>query len=385
MSEKSLLPAEFDYTTVPGVEFRKDGTMQIPVHMIYASEEALRGVDRKDQGYQELASSVKSSGVIEPIQVRGLYDADTETFSFNIINGAQRYSASKDAGLETVPARVMSLTELEVWRTQIKANANRVETKPVQYSRHLNRLLEADATLTLSQIAADVNKHPTWVSERLKLSKLSPQIGNLVDEGVIKLVNAQQLVKLPTELQDDFVEPAMTQTNAEFTKLVSDKLTDLKKDKKAGGGTSEFQPKAKARRAEEIEAAAANVALVKELLTKTAASTLAEAVIAGLNYAIQLDPASIELAKAEYEAKKKAADEKRKESNIVRQRKAVADAEYKTKRASYRLELYNSGKTDEEVDTLLTEWDKKHEAEVAAENALAEAQAQVEGSEESNE
>jgi len=115
---------------------------------------ALRDVDRESEGYLGLVDSIKSSGVLNPIVVRPIKDSETGEELYGLVDGLHRFTAAGDAGLDTIPAHIKSMEEADILAAQIIGNIHRVETRPVEYSKQLQRILAQDPMLSMTALAA---------------------------------------------------------------------------------------------------------------------------------------------------------------------------------------------------------------------------------------
>ncbi len=88
--------------------------------------------------------------------------------------------------------------------------------------------------MTAAELSVKLGKSPTWVGQRLNLTKLDEKIQALVDDGTINLTNAIAMSKLPVEEQGTFVERAITMTPAEFTPTVNARIKEVRDAKRQG-------------------------------------------------------------------------------------------------------------------------------------------------------
>ena len=198
----------------------------IPLGMIERSEISLRDVDRQREEYQLLVNSIRERGVLQPILVRELDGLGVT--KYGLIDGLQRFSASTDAGKESIPAFVVNMNDGELLEAQIITNATRVVTKPAEYSRHLLRILSRNPFMTVTQLAQKVCQSKTWVEQRLSLNKLQDGIQELVDAGKIHLTNAYALSKLPEEEQAEHVDAAQTEQPQTFVPRMKARVKDIR-------------------------------------------------------------------------------------------------------------------------------------------------------------
>lgn len=308
-----------------------DSTLKsIPVDKIRENPVALRTVNRSSEEYLGLVDSIRRNGILNPILVREVKDPSTGETLYGLIDGLHRFTASQDAGLSEIPAQVRSMEDAEILEAQILANVHKVETKPVEYAKQLTRILSQNPMLTASELASRLSKSSSWLSERLGLTKLAENISSLVDEGKINLSNAYALAKLPPEEQPNFLDRAMTMTPQEFVPTCTARVKEIRDAKRAGrdAAPAGFTPVAHLRKMSELkdELQSGNVANI--LIHKFHANTPQQAAKLMLEWALHLDPESIEAAKAKDAARKeelKAAAEKRKKEREDKKAKEAAD------------------------------------------------------------
>ena len=164
---------------------------------------ALRAVDRESEEYVGLRDSIAAKGILNPINVRRRTEdvEGVEVNYYELIDGLHRYTAACECGLTTLPVSVLSLDDASVLEAQIMANVHKIDTKPVQYTKQMNRIFAGNPTMTVADMAAKLCKSGSWVSQRLGLLKLESAIAVLVDDGKISISNAVALAKLPKEEQ----------------------------------------------------------------------------------------------------------------------------------------------------------------------------------------
>jgi len=192
----------------------------IPMSKIRLPKYALRDVNRNTLEFQQLRDSIAASdGPLMSILVREIDDPENPgKTAYGLIDGLQRFSCCQDLGLTEIGARIVDMDDAEIAETQIIANRSRIETKPIEYTNQLHRMLNANPTWTLQDLADKLFVKEAWLRDRLALSKLHEKIGALVDEGKILLSYAYVLAKLrPDTEQLNFVDQAQTQTLQEFT------------------------------------------------------------------------------------------------------------------------------------------------------------------------
>lgn len=289
--------------------------LYIKVNEIHENPVALRSVNQESEDFLGLVDSIRSRGVMNAISVRRKVDTDSGDQFYELIDGLHRYAATMAAGLEMIPAQVLTLEDAEVLEAQIIGNVQRIDTKPVEYSQQLRRILAANPMMTESDLANKLGKSTQWISQRLGLTKIGNEtIRNLIDEGQIPLSNAYALAKLPDDEQVDFTERAQTESPDVFLGGVTQRIKELKEAKRQGreAKPSEFTPTAHCQKISAIKEALEDNGLANQLIDAAGVATPVEAFQLGLAWVLHLDPVSVEAAKAKWDAqqqaKKEAAD-----------------------------------------------------------------------------
>lgn len=302
----------------------------IPIHQIRTNPAALRQVNRNTEKFQELVKSIRTSGVLNAICVRELPDPEVPGQTvFGLVDGLHRYTAAKEAGLQEIPALITSMDDGAVEEAQIIANIHRIETKPVEYSKALIRVLTRNPLMTESELADKLSKSPTWLKERLNLVKLNPDTQSLVDGNKIGLANAYSLAKLPVEEQLDFADRAQTMQPSQFIPLVNARVKELREAAKQGREAKEvvFTPVAHLRKLADLKSEMDSPALAATLIRKNNITSPEAAFTLALKWAMNMDADSVEVQRAEDEARKKAQAEAREKAKKEREEKKKKEAQ----------------------------------------------------------
>ena len=125
-----------DLVPVPGARFA-----EIPVGLIHPNPRQPRQVfDEED--IAELAASIAEVGLLQPIVVRQVPTAPGEELRYELIMGERRLRASKEAGLETIPAVVRDTDDVDLLRDALLENLHRVQLNPLEEAAAYQQLLE---------------------------------------------------------------------------------------------------------------------------------------------------------------------------------------------------------------------------------------------------
>jgi ParB-like partition proteins len=138
----------------------------------------------------DLATSIKAFGLIQPITVRKL-----NAKKYQIISGERRYKASKIAGLTEVPAYVRNAEPTEVLEMALVENIQREDLNPVEIATSYQRLVD-ECNLTHQQLSERVGKNRTTITNYLRLQKLPPEIQTALKEKKLSMGHARELINI---------------------------------------------------------------------------------------------------------------------------------------------------------------------------------------------
>jgi ParB/RepB/Spo0J family partition protein len=312
-------------------------TAMIDLADIRENPSALRGVNRQSEDYQGLVDSIRLKGVINAISVRE-QKVDDKVY-YGLIDGLHRFTAAADAGLKKIPATITPMDDAEALEAQIMANLHKIETKPIEYTKQLMRLLSGNPTMTVSELAGKLAKSNTWLSERLGLIKLDEKVAGLVDEGKINLSNAYALAKLPADEQASFVERAITQSPQEFIPSVNSRVKELRDAKRQGRDPNkpDFIPFPHLRRVAEIKQEMENPRVGPAIIRELKPQTLEEAFLFGIQWTLHMDPLSIEEDRrkdTDRRAQEAAEREKRNAEKAVKRAQEAREAQLRAEEAT---------------------------------------------------
>jgi ParB family transcriptional regulator, chromosome partitioning protein len=151
---------------------------------------------RMDEGsLYELAESIRSQGVIQPILVRPLQTGDYE-----IIAGERRFRAAKLAGLEVVPVLVKPVADEAAAVMALIENIQREDLNPLEEAQGLQRLV-SEFQLTHEQAAQAVGRSRSAASNLLRLLNLAEPVQQMLMAGDLDMGHARALLALPAAQQ----------------------------------------------------------------------------------------------------------------------------------------------------------------------------------------
>jgi ParB family chromosome partitioning protein len=314
---------------------------ELPLDLIRENADALREVNTESEEFQEIKQSVISAGVLNPIVVREL--SDEEGNFYGLIDGAHRTAAARLAGLKTIPARIMVMTDAQVWEAQMIANAQNIPTSKTQYAKNILRILSANPILSVSALAADIGKSGKWLYSQLSLTKLHPQVQELVDNGDIHLIKAYTLSKLPQEEQLEMIDSAMTDPPDVFADNVTARVKEIRDARRAGRkeGPPEYTHKPRLRKVAHLEEMLSDKEACKTLLDACNVKSIDAAFTLGVQYAMTSDPISKKNLEEEFNNKQKQKAQEKKEREAAR---AAAAAKLASEKAAEKQKKADAAK-----------------------------------------
>ncbi len=144
---------------------------------------------------EELAQSIRSQGVMQPIVVRPIGSG-----RYEIIAGERRWRASQQAGLDQIPALVRDVSDEAAIAMALIENIQREDLNPIEEAVALQRL-QQEFQLTQQQVAEAVGKSRVTISNLLRLIALPEEIKTLLSHGDLEMGHARALLGLPQEQQ----------------------------------------------------------------------------------------------------------------------------------------------------------------------------------------
>tara|TARA_B110000116_G_scaffold31336_1_gene23564 strand:+ start:2731 stop:3603 length:873 start_codon:yes stop_codon:yes gene_type:complete len=167
----------------------------VPITKIIPNRNQPRQEFNPDQ-MDELTSSIKENGILQPITVRELNNGN-----FELIAGERRLRAAKDAGLETVPVYILSVdADVEMMEYALVENIQRVDLSPLEEAEGY-AILSGKYDLSQDEIAKRVGKSRPTIANALRLLKLPPEIKSSLKSGKITAGHARAILGLRKSLQ----------------------------------------------------------------------------------------------------------------------------------------------------------------------------------------
>ncbi len=148
--------------------------------------------DIDEDAVRELSDSIAKVGLLQPIIVRPLGEG------YQIIAGERRWRASRLAGLERVPVRIMSITESESLELALIENLQREDLNPIEEARGYQRLLSSHQ-MTQAELADKVSKSRSTITNALRLLDLPEEVQELLYAGRLTAGHARAVLSVPDE------------------------------------------------------------------------------------------------------------------------------------------------------------------------------------------
>ena len=148
-----------------------------------------------ENALQVLADSIREHGVIQPIAVREL-GAMSE--NYEIIAGERRWRAAKMAGLDEIPAIILTGDDLKIAEISLIENIQRQDLNPIEEALAYKALIERFG-LKQEEVARQVGKSRSAVANMLRLLELPDDVLNMVQDGKLSMGHARAILGLTEE------------------------------------------------------------------------------------------------------------------------------------------------------------------------------------------
>ena len=145
-----------------------------------------------EEKLEELVSSIKKNGIIQPIAVR---PNKTDNGKYEIVAGERRWLAAQRAGLHEIPVRVLDLSDVESLEVAIVENIQRDDLNPIEEARGYKRLNE-EFKYDHESISKLMSKSRSHVSNTLRLLTLPKDVVAMLEEGSLTSGQARPLIGL---------------------------------------------------------------------------------------------------------------------------------------------------------------------------------------------
>jgi ParB family transcriptional regulator, chromosome partitioning protein len=169
-----------------GDEAPRDSVVELGIEQIQPNPEQPR-TRFTEESLDELAQSISSNGIVQPIVVRLKDDR------YQIVAGERRWRAAQRAGLRRVPVVVREVEDEKLLELALVENIQRQELNPVEEARAFRKLIDTIG-LTQEMVAERVGKERSMIATSLRLLKLPDEVLNLIEEEKITPGHARVLL-----------------------------------------------------------------------------------------------------------------------------------------------------------------------------------------------
>jgi ParB family transcriptional regulator, chromosome partitioning protein len=191
-------PAESSAATAEGHALR-DRLASIPVDLLQRGQYQPR-VDMRQDTLEDLANSIRSQGVVQPIVARPLANPSGGTQRYEIVAGERRWRAAQMAGLQEIPAVIREVPDDAAIAMALIENIQRENLNPLEEARALERLC-AEFELTHQSAAEAVGRSRASVSNLLRLLELSDKVKPLLEARELEMGHARALLSIEDKMQ----------------------------------------------------------------------------------------------------------------------------------------------------------------------------------------
>ena len=162
---------------------------ELPVDIIQSGKYQPRRA-MEPESLRELADSIISQGVMQPIVVRPISDK-----KYEIIAGERRWRATQLAGLHVIPVVIRDVSDQEAIAMALIENIQREDLNPIEEAASLQRL-QKEFELTQQEVATAVGKSRSTVANMLRLMTLQEDVRRLLEHGDLEMGHAKALLGL---------------------------------------------------------------------------------------------------------------------------------------------------------------------------------------------
>ena len=185
---------DFDAFDAPTSNTADGQLLQLPVELLQRGKYQPRR-DINAEALEDLANSIRSQGIMQPLVARQLADGQYE-----IIAGERRWRAAQQVGLDKVPVIVREVSDEAAIAMALIENIQREDLNAMEESLALQRL-QQEFQLTQQQVADAVGKSRSAVTNLMRLTSLELEVQNLLERGDLELGHAKCLLALDGAMQ----------------------------------------------------------------------------------------------------------------------------------------------------------------------------------------
>lgn len=221
---------------------QKDQPVRIASHGLFseiAIDKVIAGKyqarqDFDDSEISELADSIASEGLLQPILVRQASDGN-----FELLAGERRWRACKKLGLKKIVACVQNVSDVSAAIKGLIENIQRADLNPMEESKGIANLM-ANFRLTQDSIAQRVGKPRSSIANSLRLLKLPPEIQGFIAKGMLSLGHAKVIMGIEDPVQQTIISRRIIENglNVRATEAAIARMKSGQERRRAGSPVS---------------------------------------------------------------------------------------------------------------------------------------------------
>ncbi len=194
---------EVENSALAGSEPERTTLMEeVDIESIFPNPKQPRSIFDED-ALEELADSIKTLGVIQPITVKKEGDG-----RFLIISGERRWRASRLAGLTTIPVYIREADDQALHEMSLVENIQRQDLNAIEIAISLQRLMD-ECAITQDAVAGRVGKKRSTVANYLRLLSLPAEVQLALKRDIISMGHAKAIASVPEEVQTDILRKVL--------------------------------------------------------------------------------------------------------------------------------------------------------------------------------
>ena len=174
------------------------GLAQISLDLLQRGQYQPR-VDMRQESLEDLAASIRSQGVVQPIVVRPIGKTGPVQ-RYEIVAGERRWRAAQMAGLGEIPALVRDVADEDAIEMALIENIQRENLNPLEEASALDRLIR-EFGLTHAEAATAVGRSRAAVSNLLRLQELSDKVKSMLEKRQLEMGHARALLSISNPVQ----------------------------------------------------------------------------------------------------------------------------------------------------------------------------------------
>jgi ParB family chromosome partitioning protein len=186
-------------TTAVPARAAEDALLKLPIDLLERGKYQPR-MDMRPETLEDLASSIRAQGVVQPIVVRPLAGESGSPPRYEIIAGERRWRAAQLAGLHEIPAVVRRVNDEAAIAMALIENIQRENQNPLEEARALDRLI-SEFEMTHQSAADAVGRSRAAVSNLLRLLELADEVKTRVEHREIEMGHARAVLGLENPRQ----------------------------------------------------------------------------------------------------------------------------------------------------------------------------------------